>query len=204
MTKAGTKAKSSKSKPARNPGPPAMTGEPPDAGNMDKIRDILFGNQMRDVDKRFSLMEDQLGQQLAALKDEMQKQLEAFEVYFKKEIGTLKDRLKGESEERSEADEKLMSEIKGTAAAVSKKISGVEDNLAERATDLQEQILEQSKKLSTEIQKKYDRAAKDLKQAAQALDDSKVGRAVLAEFWIEMAMRLSGDQSLQSLTDPEK
>ena len=33
---------------------------PPDTGNVDKIRDILFGSQMRDYDRRFSTLEERL------------------------------------------------------------------------------------------------------------------------------------------------
>ncbi len=35
-----------------------------DAGSMDKIRDILFGNQAKDYENRFSNMEQQLTQEV--------------------------------------------------------------------------------------------------------------------------------------------
>ena len=67
-----------------------------DSGSVDKIRDILFGNQMRDFDRRFSHMEERLIKSTQDLRDETHKRLEALELFFKKELDALKARLKSE------------------------------------------------------------------------------------------------------------
>jgi hypothetical protein len=43
------------------------------AGNIDKIRDILFGNQAKDYEKRFTRMENQLIEESGELKEELLK-----------------------------------------------------------------------------------------------------------------------------------
>src|SRR5215813_12449769 len=57
--------------------------------NVDKIRDILFGAQMRDYDKRFARLEDRLMKDAEALRDEMRKRLDALESYVKQEAEAL-------------------------------------------------------------------------------------------------------------------
>src|SRR6185295_5061186 len=41
-----------------------------DAPGVDKIRELLFGNQMQDYDRRFSLMEDRFQQKLRDMESE--------------------------------------------------------------------------------------------------------------------------------------
>ena len=42
-------------------------------GNIDKVRDILFGGQMRDYERRFAKLEERLARDTAELKDEVKK-----------------------------------------------------------------------------------------------------------------------------------
>lgn len=196
--------KASQEKPPTPPQAPNTSVEVSDVGNVDKIRDILFGNQMREYEKRFNRLEKQVMKEVYDLRDESQKRMETFENYFKKEMGILKDRLKSESGDRAESDKKLTHELEDTAASLAKKISQVEENLAERATDIQEQILEQSKKLTSDIQEKYDRAYRELKRGDEELADTKVDRSALSEFLLDMAMRVSGDKVAESMTNTEE
>lgn len=164
-----------------------------DAGSMDKIRDILFGNQARDYDKRFSRMEEQLGQDVTELKSELLKRVDTLETYIKQEIKDINTRLKNESKDRSGADTQLQKELKEIFESLSQRLSEEAELLAERSTELREQILEQSKALSGEIAAKHEQATNSLKQAAQELDEAKMNRSDLSGFLLDVAMRISGD-----------
>ncbi len=162
-----------------------------DTGSVDKIRDILFGNQMRDFDRRFSQMEDRLVKATQDLRDETQKRVEALELFFKKELNSLKHRMKSESEDRTDGDSRLNDELKTISSALKKAIAQVEEKLSESATELRQQILEQSKSLTAEIQSKSEQASDSLHTSTSALDEAKIDRSALAEYFIEMAMHLS-------------
>jgi DNA anti-recombination protein RmuC len=167
------------------------TAEMADTGSVDKIRDILFGNQMRDFERRFSQMEDRLVQATVDLRDETQKRMEALETFFKKELDALKQRVKTESEERADGDSRLNDELKSASSSLKKGIVQVEEKLSESATELRQQILEQSKSLTAEIQSKSEQASASLHSSTSALDEAKIDRSALAEYFIEMAMHLS-------------
>ena len=47
------------------------------AASIDKVRDILFGGQMRDYERRFIKLEERLLQETSELKDEVRKRLAA-------------------------------------------------------------------------------------------------------------------------------
>lgn len=192
-----TKTKTNAIEKVASKGPPAAA-EMTDTGSVDKIRDILFGNQMRDFDRRFSQMEDRLVKATLDLRDEIQKRIEALELFFKKELESLKHRLKSESEERADGDSRLNDELKTTSSALKKAIAQAEEKLSESTTELRQQILEQSKTLTAEIQSKSEQASESLRSSTSALDEAKIDRSALAEYFIEIAMHLSNRSSENS------
>src|SRR4051794_10546298 len=54
--------------------PQASDGTNP--ASLDKVRDILFGDQMRDVERRFARLEERLIKETADLKDDVRRRLE--------------------------------------------------------------------------------------------------------------------------------
>ncbi len=50
-----------------------------ESGNVDRIRNILFGSQMRDYDGRFQKMEERLTREAGELRSDLQRQLQALE-----------------------------------------------------------------------------------------------------------------------------
>lgn len=172
-----------------------------EAGNMDKIRDILFGSQARDYEKRFSHVEQQLNREAAELKEELLKRIDALEAYVKQEIKDLNQRIKAESSARADSKEKLQREMKDSFESLGKKILQEQENLAEKSTQLRELILEQYKQLTAEILSKHEQASSHLKQIAQELDDTKVNRSDLSSFFLEIAMRLSGEENMGSIAN---
>ena len=70
-------------------GPPALpsVGAPgADAVSVDKIRDILFGNQMQDYDRRFSQIDERFQQKLRDLESETTRHLGTVETSLKKQL----------------------------------------------------------------------------------------------------------------------
>ena len=191
MSKGTGKNKPGPNLNAKPPKTALLASEATDAGSMEKIRDILFGNQIRDYERRFSRMEEQMAQAMLEIRQESQKRMEALEFFFKEELVAIKDRIKAESDQRSAGIKQLSDELQKASTAMAKAIAQVEEKLSERATELRQQILQQSKQLSTEIQTKHEQAAQELKRAADGLEETKINRSTLAEYLIEMAMRLS-------------
>jgi len=122
------------------------------------------------------------------------------EAFFKKEIKAVLDRLKNEANELAEADKHIEENLKSTTSALKKSISQAEEDFSQRATELRQDLLQQSKNLTAEIQTRGEEASEALRNTANDLDDAKINRSTLAEYLIEMAMRLSdhGDEAAAS------
>ncbi|HID35882.1 MAG TPA: hypothetical protein EYP39_00670, partial [Ghiorsea sp.] len=57
--------------------------ETAEVGNVDQIRDIIFGSQMRDYEQRFVRLEERVLNEADALRSETNNRLDALETYIK-------------------------------------------------------------------------------------------------------------------------
>jgi len=162
-------------------------------GNVDKIRDILFGSQMKDYETRFSRLEESLLSQTAELRESTKKRLDGLEAYLKKELEALQSRLKTEREERSETVKQVSREVKDIGEALSRKLREIEDHSSESERGLREQILQQSKELLEEIQARNTELSSVVDRRIQDLSSAKTDRAMLGALLTEMAMRLTDE-----------
>jgi gas vesicle protein len=177
----------------------AHAEEPREGQNVDKIRDILFGAQMRDYDKRFTRLEDRLIKDAEALREEMRKRLDALESYVKQEAEALGQRLKTEKTERGEAVKDLGRELRDSAKGIEKKIAQLDDDFNAGQGELRAKILEQFKALSSEIKESHKALSSALNQEAHALRSDLTDRVALADLFSEVSLRLKKEFDL-----PEK
>ena len=173
--------------------PEAETHE---AANVDKIRDIIFGSQMRDYEKRFARLEERLTADAQALREDTKKRFDTLEAFVQKEVDSLTQRLKGEKSERSEALKELTRELRDTAKTFDKRLSQLDDQLAKEAATLRNQLLDQSKQLAAEIEAKYRALSSTLDRETQSLRADKTDREALADLFTEMALRLRNEFKL--------
>jgi hypothetical protein len=165
-------------------------------GNIDKIRDILFGSQMRDYDRRFSRLEERLLKETADLREETRRRFDSIENFIKQEISSLSDRIKAENEQRNQTGEEMTRELRDTAKTIGQKISQLDEQTSQHHRELREQILTQSKDLADEIRRKHDEISASLTREARELRYDKADRTALANLFTELAMRLNNEFKL--------
>ena len=159
--------------------------------SIDKVRDILFGVQMRDYDKRFARLEERLLKETSDLKEDVKKRLAALEQYVKQEVDALGDRLSAEHEGRTDEVKDLGQQLRETSKAFEKRTAAMDDQSAKAQRDLRQQLLEQQQRLTEEMQQRHHELLEALSRDAGELRDEKADRAALASLFTEMAMRLS-------------
>ena len=74
---------------------------------VDKIRDLLFGNQMQDYDRRFSMLEERFLQRFREIESETARNLGSFESSAKKQVESLAAELREEKDLRADADKEI-------------------------------------------------------------------------------------------------
>ncbi len=199
MSKMTKKNKPATSKKISETAPPEDGGfqnsgqEAPETGSVDKIRDIIFGNQMRDYENRFQRLEQRILKEISDLQDETGKRFDSLEQYVNKEMESMDARLKSEQNSRAESDKNLAEEIKEASRSITKSIERLEEAQIKDSRELRQQLLELNKTLSAEIREKDKESSLALDQTADELRANKVDRSAFAEILLEIAVRMSDD-----------
>jgi len=165
--------------------------ELPGGGNIDNIREILFGAQMRQYEKRFQRIEELMARDSRDLRDEVERRLVALETFVKQEYEAVGERIVAEHEERGTAVRDLGKEVAAGARELDKRSTRLEEKLGKGLKDLREKLLEQSKSLTTEMRERNDVLSTALTAMVDELRAEKADRAALASLFTEMAMRLN-------------
>jgi len=173
--------------------PRGMDGGMDEAGKVDRIRDILFGPQMRDYDGRFQRLEDNLAREANEIRTDAQKRLEALERFIKGEVDSINSRAAAEHGERCNVNDKLGRDLAETSRNLDTKVSNLSEQTAKNLGELRELLLEQSKMLSAEIKEKYDQMKAGLEHEAAQIRSAMTGREALAEMLSEVALRLKNE-----------
>ena len=175
---------------------PLAKGQAGDRDSVDRIRDILFGAQVRQYDQRFHGVEETIKNEVTKLRDETRKANETLEHYAKKGLESLTAQIKAEQKERSDSNNDLSKMLDNLNKALDKKISRLEETTNAGRLDLQEQILQQSKKLLQEIQQLNAELTAALKKAVQELRKEKTDRIALGNLFNEIGLRLKEEFKL--------
>jgi hypothetical protein len=162
--------------------PPAPSPAPDtQPESLDKVRDILFGGQMRAVESRLQGIEERLRQENEVLRADFARQVESLDTFMRSEVQILNERLAAERTKRTEELKSLAAEIKEAIRALEKRHVKLEEsaNLADAA--LRDQLLMMGEQLTTELTRSH-----------QALDSAKTDRTALAGLLTDLAARLGG------------
>lgn len=174
-------------------GAPTRIPDGEGGASLEKVRDLLFGVQMRDYDRRFGRLEERLLKETSDLREEVKKRLSAVEQLLRQEIDSLTDRLRGDQEERVAADKDLARELHETTTALQKKTGQLDEQLARGLREVRQQLHEQRQQLTDELQAQADAVLARLGRETQELRSDKADRAALASLLTEMAMRLNDE-----------
>jgi hypothetical protein len=175
-----------------------------EGASLDKVRDILFGNQLREVERKLARLEERLVRESTELRGELRSRFEALELYIRKENEGFNDRLRNEARHRQESADELGAKLEGLSKTLERRALELEEQTARINSLLQEQLLEQSKVLAGDLRRTQDEMVTALDRLARELRSEKLDRSAIAQMFLEAAMRFSQDSSEDELIDTEE
>ncbi|MBE9211132.1 hypothetical protein IQ247_00105 [Plectonema cf. radiosum LEGE 06105] len=159
--------------------------------SLHKVRDILVGSQMRELDKKFSRLEERLVKECTDLRDETRKRLDSLETYIREEADALGAKTKSEQVKRDEALKVITEEQKKVAESLEKKMAEIDEEANKIQRELRQQIFNQSQNLHDDIRQKYEELVGLLERETYELKSEKTDRSQLAALFSELALRLN-------------
>ena len=170
-------------------------------GNIDKIRDILFGTNMRDYEKRFKRFEEHLAKARSALREELMQRIKAVEDMVVSETEQLTQKVKVDRQERYEVQQDLIHELKTLKNELNNRISQVDDQISKDIKQMRQQHHTKTQELTIQLRQQNESLMALIKQEVQQLQEEKVGRSDLASFFTEFALRLNKDFNVPATND---
>lgn len=198
-------ARTENHRPSNGPklAPPASASRPADLPpaapneaapeSLDKVRDILFGGQMRAVESRLQGLEERIMREQSAMRTDFNKQLADLDASAKRDAQTLTDRLGAERTKRTEELKALSAEIKEILRSLEKRHVKLEELSGLADAEIRDQILQQSRAITAEIERLSQRVASDLNREVASLRNDKTDVSALVSVFSDMATRIAGE-----------
>jgi len=160
-------------------------------GNIDQVRDLLFGGNMRDYDKRFKRLEDRFSQENLSFREEMFERVKALEERLDTEIDALTEKARLERQESDSTLQNLELELKILKNDLNKRLTQIDDKFNYELKTLRQQTHNKFQELSLQIRQQNNTLTGLIKQEVSELQDDKVSRNDLAAFFNELAVHLT-------------
>jgi septation ring formation regulator EzrA len=164
-----------------------------DAPGVDKIRELLFGNQMQDYDRRFSVLEERFQQRQRDVEAESARSLGTLESSIKKQIESIASQLRQEQEHRAEADKELGRNVREQIQGLEKRLSQLSDQLAALEREFTERLGHESQALRDDMRKRNEDTRATIERMFSELSNVKTDRNLLAGLFVEIARCLNQD-----------
>ena len=166
--------------------------EPPaeiEGEKISKIRDILFGNNMTEYEKRFAQVEDRLNKNLSDMNDDFNNKLNLLESFIKEEFSSLSDQLKQEEIERLSGSKKNTKEIDDLETRLLK----LKETTVNTQKEIKAQFYEKMKLLTSDFKDQNKEMRNVFDKELDILQEGKTDRSALAVLLTDLAIKLSGE-----------
>jgi len=179
--------------PGANVGNVANGATGTDVVGVDKIRDLLFGNQMQDYDRRFSKLEERFLQRFKDIEAETARNLSAFESNAKKQVESLASQLREEKDLRADTDKEIERTLREHNQALEKRLRATSDQLSQLERDMADRLTQEAQSLREEIKRKNEDLQHAIEKMFSELSNVKTDRNLLAGLFVEIARCLNQD-----------
>ncbi|MCK5876361.1 MAG: hypothetical protein KAG43_01900 [Candidatus Marithrix sp.] len=159
-------------------------------GSMHDVRELLFGGQMRDYDKRFKRLEERFNQENIHFREDMFQRLKVLEERVEGELDSLDDKVKIDRQERQTGLTDLEHGLKTLKNELNNKITSLDEQFSKDIKSLRQQIHTKVQEISLQSRQQNETIVSKLNKEITQLNEEKVDRAELATFFTELAGRM--------------
>jgi chromosome segregation ATPase len=171
----------------------------PDVVGVDKIRDLLFGNQMQDYDRRFSKLEERFLLRFKDIESETARNLSAQDSNSKKQVESLASQLREEKDLRADADKELERSMREQNQSLEKRLRTMSDQVSQLERDFGDRLAREVQSLHEEVKRRNDEIHHTIEKMFAELSNVKTDRNLLAGLFVEVAKCLNQDSGSKSM-----
>ena len=168
-------------------------------GNIDQIRDIIFGAQLREYDNRF----DKIDSDLSMMQQDMQTRIEQVKTVLSTEmraaIDSFEKKVKSITLNTQEESADVRQQIDRVNRKFSSSIEALDEALDNQTNSIRDELSQTRERLSEETRTLKTQVFEELDRRFSMLREVKVSRDDMAEILFELGMRLKGTEFVPEL-----
>ncbi len=165
-----------------------------DLKNLDKIRDILFGAQVRDHERRFTRLETQLLAEAAQLRNDLKQRFTELEQYIRDEVEGLTARLQSEQQNRTASIGQIATDLENLAETLRASAASLQDRGEKAESEIRQALQTEASALKESFTQRHAELSATVETAVERLSAQKTDRASLAALFQELSQRLSDER----------
>ena len=162
----------------------------PGLGDIEKVRDILFGKYVSSFEQRFADLESRLEQDVESLKDKLVNRLDEVNKKVDQSLKKLDQRFLEESDDREVEFKNLQTTFSKAESAMQHSISMLEDQANQDLVDVRKTLEANQQNLVDQLLEAQNKLNKEIETQNTQLESDKVGRQSLALLLDEVAVKL--------------
>jgi DNA repair exonuclease SbcCD ATPase subunit len=164
-----------------------------EVAGVDKIRDLLFGNQMQDYDRRFSMLEERFLQRFREIESETARNIGFLESSAKKQMESFAAELREEKDLRIDADKEIERIERDHNDTIEKRLRSTSEQLTRLEREQAERLTQEVQSLRDELKRRNEDIQHMIEKMFAELSSVKTDRNLLAGLFLEVARCLNQD-----------
>lgn len=173
-------------------------------GNIDLIRDIIFGSKLQEYDNRL----DQLESKLSSLEQEIRDRTEQVKTECLKELRTsvdaLEEKIKSLSfnHQRDNADIRQL--LDNTYKSFTGSLESIDKTVVSQTTSIRQELSETKEKLQEDTRNLKAQIFEELERRFSMLKDAKLSRNDMADILFELGLRIKKSEFTPELQESSR
>jgi hypothetical protein len=174
-------------------GPELSRADTVSGSSIEQLREIIFGEQLREYERRFARMEARLATDLAEIREEVRARFTALEQHVRNEFESVAVELRATQQSRAVEERRLSEAIIDAAKEAEDRFGALNDLVTRETRDLRAQLREQTKAITDDVQRRHAELLELHERDAAELREGKADRTDLSALFMEVAARLRGE-----------
>jgi prefoldin subunit 5 len=170
-------------------------------GNIDQIRDIIFGAQTRDYDNRFYKIESDLVMLQQETRDRLDQLKVAVTADLRAAVEVLDKKLKSFNQASQEECADLRQQLDRVNRKFSSNVQALDEAIDAQSTSIHTELAETRDGLQQDIAALRDLVLEEMERCFSQLRDNKVSKDDMAEMLFHLGMRLKGAEFIPTLKE---
>jgi predicted nucleic acid-binding Zn-ribbon protein len=177
--------------------------------NIELIRDILFGPQLKEYSDRLHHLEnahkafrEETASNLKNVRDELNKRTEEIKQIlreFQSAVKTIREDLKVMGSSNAEEKNELRQQIDRLSKRLATNVSNLDEAMDKQVSSLRDDLVSSHRKQQADVLALRNEVFEELEKRLSSLSSMKITREDLAESFIEMAFKLKGGETFPAL-----